>query len=148
MRAGTGQSSSSTRHSIGGMHGHAIELHDEPRRVSVSVDGVEVAASQRAVTLLETGLPARHYFPREDVRMDLLEPTPTETACPFKGQASYFTLRVGDTVHRDIAWSYEDPIAGMEGISGRVSFFTERADVSIEGDAQARPVTVWSPKTS
>ncbi len=130
------------------MEGHHIELRDEPRRVVVSVGGVDVAASEHTIALLETGLPPRHYFPRPDVRMDLLEATPTETVCPFKGQASYFTIRVGDAVHRDLAWCYEEPIKGMEPIAARVCFYAERFDFSIGDEPQERPVTPWSPKPS
>ncbi|HEV2308918.1 MAG TPA: DUF427 domain-containing protein, partial [Acidimicrobiia bacterium] len=75
------------------MEGHRIEITDEPRRVVVSVDGTELAASSRTRVLQETGLPPRYYFPRDDVRFELLDATPTETVCPFKGQASYLTVR-------------------------------------------------------
>jgi uncharacterized protein (DUF427 family) len=126
------------------MEGHQIELNDEPRRVAVDLDGVTIADSDRTVTLQETGLPARHYFPRDDVRMELMEATPTETVCPFKGQASYWTLRVGDAEHRDLAWSYDQPIDGVERIAGRVCFYDERVDVTIDGEPQVRPESPWS----
>jgi uncharacterized protein (DUF427 family) len=126
------------------MDGHGIDLHDEPRRVDVVVDGVTVASSTAAVALQETGLPMRYYLPRDDVHMEYLESTPTETVCPFKGQASYWTVRVGGNEHRDLAWSYETPIDGVERIAGLVCFYAEHTDTVIDGVAQDRPESPWS----
>jgi uncharacterized protein (DUF427 family) len=126
------------------MDGHGIELHDEPRRVDVMVDGVTVASTTSAVALHETGLPLRYYVPRDDVNMAYLEPTRTETVCPFKGQASYWTVRVGDHEHPDLAWSYEHPVAGVEGITGLVCFYAEHTDTVIDGVGQERPESPWS----
>jgi uncharacterized protein (DUF427 family) len=126
------------------MNGHGIEIRDEPRRIVVSVDGAEVAASSRTRVLEETGLPPRYYFPRRDVHLELLDATPTETVCPFKGQASYWTVRTSGGEHRDLAWSYEEPIEAASRIAGYVCFYSERSDVTIDGEAQARPETPWS----
>jgi uncharacterized protein (DUF427 family) len=128
------------------MDGHRIELHSEPRTVEVSVDGVVVASSERAVVLEETGLPARYYLPPEDVRVELLEATPTETVCPFKGQASYWSVRTPTGEHRDIAWSYATPLESVAGIAGLICFYAERTDHAIDGVAQERPVTPWTPQ--
>jgi uncharacterized protein (DUF427 family) len=126
------------------MDGHQIEIRDEPRRIVVSVDGAEVATSSRTRVLEETGLPPRYYFPRDDVHLELLDATPTETVCPFKGQASYWTVRTSGGEHRDLAWSYEEPIEAASRIAGYVCFYNERSDVTIDGEAQARPETPWS----
>ena len=99
-------------------HAPRIELHPVNQRVQVHVDGKLLADSNQALELRETGYPPRHYFLREDVRMDLLTISETTTHCPFKGNTVYFSL--GD--HKDIAWSYEQPIEGMEAIAGRVAF--------------------------
>jgi uncharacterized protein (DUF427 family) len=108
-----------------------------------------VASSTRSVALLETGLPVRYYFPRDDLAMEHLHATTTETVCPFKGSASYFTVRVGDVEHRDLAWSYETPIPGIERIAGHVCFYGEHADHRIDGEPMERPETPWSnPKAS
>ena len=69
----------------------------------------------------------RHYFPREDVWMDLLTPSETTTYCPFKGNTVYFSL--GENT--DIAWSYEQPIEGVETIAGRVAFGGEGPAVQV-----------------
>jgi uncharacterized protein (DUF427 family) len=126
------------------VEGHQIELDEEPRLVEVVVDGVVVASSTHALVLRETGLPARHYLPRDDVHMHLLDATPTETVCPFKGSASYWTVRAGDGEHRDLAWSYERPIDGMEAIAGRICFYGEHADHVVDGEQLERPVSPWS----
>ena len=128
--------------------GHQIELRDEPRRVEVVVDGVVIASSNRVVTLHETGLPVRHYFPVEDLEMDRLEPTPTATVCPFKGQASYWSVRTRDGELRDVAWSYQTPIEGMERIAGRICFYAERADHLVDGEPLGRPHSPWSNASS
>jgi uncharacterized protein (DUF427 family) len=127
------------------VEGHRIELHDEPRPVEVFVDEVKLASSTRVVVLRETGLPPRYYFPRDDVRMDLLDATPTETVCPFKGQASYWSVPTATGEHRDLAWSYESPVPGMERITGLVCFYAERAAHVVDGERQEAPVSPWSP---
>ncbi|MDR5875899.1 DUF427 domain-containing protein [Vreelandella gomseomensis] len=94
-----------------------IEHHPVSQRVQVHVEEKLLADSNQALELREIGYPPRHYFPREDVRMDLLTPSETTNHCPFKGHTVYFSL--GDK--QDIAWSYEQPIEGMEVIAGRVA---------------------------
>ncbi|HBS81987.1 DUF427 domain-containing protein [Vreelandella alkaliphila] len=80
-----------------------IELHPISQRVQAHVDGTLVAGSIDTIELREHGYPPRYYFPREDVRMDLLTVSETTTYCPFKGHTVHFSL--GE--HQDIAWSYE-----------------------------------------
>ncbi|WP_075878830.1 DUF427 domain-containing protein [Vreelandella massiliensis] len=95
-----------------------ISLHPVSQRVQVHVDGKLLADSTQALELRETGYPPRHYLPRKDVRMELLAKSETTTHCPFKGHTVYFSLND----NKDIAWSYEQPIEGMEAIAGRVAF--------------------------
>ncbi len=125
--------------------GHTVEVHAEPRRVEIAVDGVVVAVSNGAVVLQETGLPPRYYLPRADVRTELLRATDKATTCPFKGDASYWTLELDGATHADIVWSYEDPIDSMTAIAGRLAFFDERVDVTIDGEVRERPQTQWTP---
>ncbi|GAA0701319.1 DUF427 domain-containing protein [Vreelandella titanicae] len=102
-----------------------IEFHPVSQRVQVHVGGKLLADSSQAFELRETGYSPRHYFPREDVRMDLLTTSETTTHCPFKGDTVYFSLGA----HKDIAWSYEHPIEGMiEVIAGRVAFGEEESE--------------------
>jgi uncharacterized protein (DUF427 family) len=109
-----------------------IAVLPSSRHVVVRVDGVVVADSTRPTFLHETGLPMRTYLPKTDVRMDLLVPTATRTGCPYKGWASYWTLRSPDgTEHADIAWSYPTPLRESEGIAGLVAFYDDRAEITI-----------------
>jgi uncharacterized protein (DUF427 family) len=116
--------------------GHQITITPAGRHVEISLAGHQLAASDRAVLLAETGLPARYYLPREDVRTDLLRPTGTHTTCPFKGQASYWSVEVGGEVYEDLVWSYEDPIPAAAGIAGLLCFYGERVDLTV-GEPQS-----------
>jgi uncharacterized protein (DUF427 family) len=112
--------------------------------VCVSVDGEVVAESTRAVALFEAGLPPRFYLPAEDVRMEVLEPSEKKTRCAYKGLASYWHVRAGETFHEDLAWTYAEPERDGEAIRGLICFFNERVDLEVDGLAQERPVTQWS----
>lgn len=103
------------------MQNARITFHPSKQRMQVRVDGILLADSINTLGLREHGYPSRYYFPRDDVRMDLLTVSETATYCPFKGHAVYFSL--GE--RRDIAWSYEEPVEGMEAIAGRVAFYDE-----------------------
>ena len=98
------------------------------RHVRVVVDGVTIADSWRAVRVLETSHPPAWYVPPEDVRMDLLVPTARQTACEFKGEASYFRIEAGHRSRADAAWTYPTPLAGYESIAGYVAFYPGRVD--------------------
>ena len=111
--------------------GHTVTITPSDLHVEVRVDGELVAETDHPVLLDETGLPTRYYLPREDVRMDLFRPTTFTTQCPFKGDASYWTLELGDAVHDGIVWSYESPIPAAEGIAGLLCFYSDRADLTI-----------------
>ncbi len=104
-----------------------------------------VADTTRPTLLFETGLPVRYYIPREDVRMDLLTPSPTRTQCAYKGEATYWSARIGDKQYRDIAWSYEEPATLSAPIAGLICFYNERIDMlEVDGQPQAKPATRWS----
>ncbi|TNH17879.1 DUF427 domain-containing protein [Halomonas sp. BL6] len=105
------------------MQNARITLHPSQQRMQVRVDGILLADSTNTLELREHGYPPRHYFPREDVRMDLLTASETITHCPFKGHAVYFSL--GERL--DIAWSYEKPIEDISAIAGRVAFYAKVA---------------------
>ncbi len=111
--------------------GHTVTIAPVDLHVVVAVDGLVVADSERSVVLEETGMPTRYYLPREDARMDLLRATSFRTECPFKGEASYWTLEVGGVVHDGIAWSYENPIAKAEAITGLLCFYNNRVDLTV-----------------
>jgi uncharacterized protein (DUF427 family) len=115
------------------------------RTVRVELDGVLVAESSGAVMVFETGLPTRYYLPRTDVRFDRLVPSDTVTACPYKGRTTgYWSVRAGDTVHRDLAWSYDFPTLPLQPIAGLVAFYNEKVDISVAGEKLPRPLTHFS----
>ena len=116
-----------------------VDVVESTRSLEVSVDGTVLARSSRPHALFETWLPTRWYLPAEDVRMDLLEESPTVTACPYKGTARYWSYG-----GRDIAWSYPEPIPECPRIRDLVCFFNERVDMVIDGEPVPRPVTPWS----
>jgi uncharacterized protein (DUF427 family) len=114
------------------------------RHVEVAIDGEIVASSRHPHPLFETGLPTRWYLPAVDVRQDLLVPTTTATRCPYKGTARYWSVLVGDREHRDVVWSYPEPIPECPRIKDLLCFFNEKVDLTIDGEPQPRPITPWS----
>jgi uncharacterized protein (DUF427 family) len=114
------------------------------RHVRAVIDGETVAETRHPHLLFETSLPVRYYLPREDIRLELLEPTGLRTRCPYKGIACYWSARVGGKLHRNIVWSYPDPIAECPKIRGLFSFFNEHVDLHVDGELQVRPRTPWS----
>jgi uncharacterized protein (DUF427 family) len=121
-----------------------VDILPSSRRVRVEVDGVTVAESTSPRLLFETGLPARYYLPKTHVRLDLLTPTETVSHCPYKGQAEYWSVRTGDTLHEDIAWSYPTPLPESQKIAGLIAFYNEKVDIYVDGERQARPSTKFS----
>ncbi|WP_024876884.1 DUF427 domain-containing protein [Saccharomonospora piscinae] len=111
-----------------------LDVLPSSRHVEVVVDGVTVAESRRARLLFETNLPPRYYLPADDVRDELLEPSDTVTRCPYKGEAEYYSARVGDTRVPDVAWCYREPLPESERIAGHVAFHQERVRVLVDGE--------------
>jgi len=112
------------------------------RHVTVALDGVTVADTACPVLLFETGLPTRYYIDRTDIAFDHLERTATQTLCPYKGVTSaYWSVRVGETVHADLAWSYEAPLPAVGPIANLVAFYNEKVDITVDGVPLARPQT-------
>lgn len=116
--------------------GHTITITPARQHVEVTLNGEKLAESDQAVLLDETGLPTRYYLPREDVRTDLLSPSSSQTTCPFKGQATYWSAQVGGEVYDDLVWSYETPISQSEGIAGLMSFYPDRVELTVDGERQ------------
>ena len=122
-----------------------VDVVNSSRPVRVIVGGVTVAETARARFLYETRLPTRYYIPPEDVCMDLLVPSDTVTACPYKGTARYYSVKIGDRIFPDIVWSYPEPIPECPKIKGYLCFFNEQVDeILLDGVPVERPVTPWS----
>jgi uncharacterized protein (DUF427 family) len=122
-----------------------IDVYPTARRVRVLLDGEVLADSHRAMILFESALPPRYYLPAEDVRMELLEASSTKTRCAYKGSASYWHVRLGDTVHEDIVWTYRQPQHDADRVRDLLCFYNERVDIEVEGKPLGRPVTEFSP---
>jgi uncharacterized protein (DUF427 family) len=120
---------------------HRIDILASSRHVRVEVDGTTIADSARPVILFETGLPPRYYLPLSDIRTDLLTPSGTQTHCPYKGMATYWSVTTGQDVHADLVWTYRAPLAESQKIAGLACFYDERADVYLDGELQERPRT-------
>ncbi|WP_033289574.1 DUF427 domain-containing protein [Amycolatopsis jejuensis] len=115
------------------------------RHVRVQLDGVPLAESSSPVLLFETGLPTRYYFNRTEVDFTHLVPSETVTACPYKGRTSgYWSARIGDVLHRDLAWSYDYPAPAVLPITGLVAFYNEFVDIERDGEELPRPRTHFS----
>jgi uncharacterized protein (DUF427 family) len=110
---------------------HPITIAPNPKRVRVSFSGQTIADTARALTLKEAGYPAVQYIPRADVAMDQLKPTTHSSHCPYKGDASYFTIAAGGSTAENAVWSYERPFPAMADIAGYVAFYRNRVE-SIE----------------
>jgi uncharacterized protein (DUF427 family) len=119
---------------------HRIDIVHSSRHVRIERDGTVLAESRRAHLLFEPPLPVRYYLPAEDVAMELLEPSDTQSFCAYKGEASYWSL---DGVP-DVAWTYRAPLREASEVTDRVAFFNERVDVIVDGTRLDRPVTPWS----
>jgi uncharacterized protein (DUF427 family) len=114
---------------------HRIDVRASERRVRIFFGGEAVADSSRARFLYETGLPTRYYLPQQDVRMELLQATQKHTVCPYKGTASYWSLRRGEAVAEDAVWSYLDPLPDMPLIKGLLCFYLEKVErIEVAGE--------------
>ena len=122
-----------------------IDVRESRRPVRVVLGGETLAETTRARVLFETGLPVRYYIPAEDVRTDLLRPSETRTACPYKGTARYWSATVGGRRFEDVAWSYPDPLPEALPVRDLLCFYQERIDaLELDGEPQPRPQTKWS----
>ncbi len=115
------------------------------RPIRVELDGVLLAESSSPVLVFETGLPTRYYLDRTSLNFDHLTPTDTVTECPYKGTTSgYWSVRVGNEIHPDLAWSYDFPTRQLAPIAGLVAFYNERVDITLGGRRLERPKTHFS----
>lgn len=121
-----------------------VDVLASSRTVEVALDGRVLAHSEEPFVLFETDLPTRYYLPPDDVDWDLLEPTDTTSACPYKGTARYWSVRDAGEAGRDVAWSYPDPVREQPLLADLVCFSNEKVDLVVDGDRLERPQTPWS----
>lgn len=113
-----------------------LYFEDSPRRVRGRFAGETVVDSGRVKLLHEYGHLPVYYFPEADVRMDLLEATEHRSRCPRKGEAVYWSVRVGDRVTENAVWSYPEPIAGAPPLEGYLAFYWNKIDQWFEEDEE------------
>lgn len=125
-----------------------VDVLRSSRQLRVELEGVVLAEASSLVMLFETGLPPRHYFDRTAIDFGHLVPSETVTSCRYKGTTSeWWSVRIGEQLHPDLAWSYEFPTVELAKIAGLVAFFDERVDTFVDGELLARPQTPFSAAT-
>jgi uncharacterized protein (DUF427 family) len=107
---------------------HPISVERKTGRIVVSVAGRVIADTHEALTLRETHYPAVQYIPRKDVDMSALARTQNVTYCPYKGDASHFSIPLGGERSIDAVWSYETPYDAVAEIKEYLAFYPERVD--------------------
>ncbi|KQZ54013.1 MULTISPECIES: DUF427 domain-containing protein [unclassified Ensifer] len=107
---------------------HPITIEQNQARVVVTLGGRVIADTRDALALREATYPAVQYIPREDVDMSLLERTDHSSHCPYKGDASYFSIPLGGERSRNAVWTYENPHAAVAAIKDRLAFYPDRVD--------------------
>ena len=115
---------------------HEISATQTDWRVSVEFNGVTIADSSKAILFREGSMAPVYYFPRDDVRMDLMRPSRHKTHCPFKGDASYWSLTVGEKSLQNVVWSYEKPIEEVVSIKSFVAFYMDHLGATYDEDSE------------
>jgi uncharacterized protein (DUF427 family) len=110
---------------------HPITIEPASVRVVARVGAQVLADSTRALTLREASYPPVQYIPLEDVDQTLLTASATQTYCPYKGDASYYSI-TADGGRTDAVWSYREPYDAVAAIAGHVAFYTDQVDVVVE----------------
>jgi uncharacterized protein (DUF427 family) len=111
---------------------HPITIHPTGARVTVRVGGAVVAETDSALSLAEASYPVVQYIPLSDVDQSLLERTTTQSYCPYKGDASYFTVTTPGGSEADVIWTYEHPYPSVAEIAGHVAFYPDRAEITVD----------------
>jgi uncharacterized protein (DUF427 family) len=107
---------------------HPITITPSDKRIRVRFGGRIVADSMRTKTLKESSYPAMHYIPREDADMSAFVRTDHASHCPYKGDAAYYTIKVGDKTAENAIWTYEQPYPAVAEIAGHLCFYANRVD--------------------
>jgi uncharacterized protein (DUF427 family) len=107
---------------------HPITIEANPSRVVVRVGGEIIADTNNALTLREASYPPVQYIPRRDVDMDALTRSEDTTYCPYKGDASYYSVPIGGDRSRNAVWTYEAPFEAMAQIKDYIAFYPDRVD--------------------
>lgn len=112
---------------------HPITITPTPRRVRVTAGDIVIAETTKALTLKEARYPAVQYVPREDANMALLERTDRVTHCPYKGDASYYSIKADGKTLDNAIWTYETPFPAMTEITGHLAFYPDKVKIEEVG---------------
>jgi uncharacterized protein (DUF427 family) len=112
---------------------HPITITQNPRRVRVTAGDIVIAETAKALTLKEGKYPAVQYVPRQDANMTLLERTDRTTHCPYKGDASYYSIKADGKTLDNAIWTYETPFPAMAEISGHLAFYPDKVKIEEVG---------------
>ncbi|WP_448044567.1 DUF427 domain-containing protein [Bradyrhizobium liaoningense] len=112
---------------------HPITITPNPRRVRVTAGDIVIAETSKALTLKEAKYPAVQYVPRGDTNMALLERTDRVTHCPYKGDASYFSVKANGKMLDNAIWTYETPFPAMTEIAGHLAFYPDKVKIEEVG---------------
>lgn len=115
---------------------HLLYFEDSPRRVRVVFAGQTIADSRQMKLLHETGHPPVYYFPISDVHPEVLQPGRLRTRCPVKGEATHWSVVVGDRAAPDAAWEYPQPLPEASWLAGYLAFYWDKMDAWYEEDEQ------------
>lgn len=107
---------------------HVICVQRSGKHVVVEFGGEVIAESHNTLALIETAYPEIYYFPAADVRMEFLQPTTTSSHCPYKGDASYWSIHTDQKELIDAAWSYRHPLQECPEIKDHIAFYADRMD--------------------
>lgn len=119
---------------------HRVDVRPSSRQVRVRIGDQTIAQTRRALFLFETDFPVRYYIPSEDVRQELLVPSAQRTTCPYKGNAAYWSVRLGTGFRENIAWSYPEPLPECPRIRNYVCFDPDKVDrLEVEGETAFSP---------
>ena len=122
-----------------------VDAIQSKRSVKVILGGENIAETEKAVYLFETGLPTRYYIPVTDIRTDQLIKSNLTTRCPYKGIADHWSLVVNGTLFENIVWCYPEPLAECSAIKGLYCFYSENVEeILIDGTPISRTETKWS----
>ena len=110
---------------------HKVHESREDKHLKVMIGGNVIADSSDVLRVDEDGMPPRHYFPRSDVKMDVLARSSTTSRCPFKGTAHYYDVKTNGHTLADVVWTYEDPFEEHTALKDRVAFWDDK-DPEIE----------------
>src|SRR5204862_202349 len=121
-----------------------VRIEDGPKRVRTYLGGELIADTTRPKLVWEVPYYPAYYFPREDVRTELLTPNGQTRHSTSRGEAQNFRVKGGHREAEDLAWSYQTPRQENVKIAGLVAFFNEKVDLIVDGERQERPKTHFS----